>query len=422
MNRPDQRFETVSIIRYGNGKYKEHRVGGPSRITESATRREIIYAQNDSTHRTGAPAYYLINKASGVAVEEIWYQRGRKSDREDGPHTTLRDPATGGITEQRTGWHPDGKRTQGPWHIDPDYLAKPDKPQPSKQEVELHTRGLVATSREGFEMQTIHREVQHREGNLPSRTHTDGGGVRQEYRLNGVPARTDGGPNSVGTFPVWVPGSNRGVFGQSWQQGFQMKGHGYQEGPRRENGPSQILLRADGAIVEKWNEPQPAHAQMKWARTKIEQGGPLWVPPEQRYPDGPNGPSQILIHPDSGVRWYEARYNAAGQLDRDDGPAQVIRDQQTGKPLFVAHKKDGELHRQGGPALQIFEAKTGAPLMEKWASNGHPYEPTAEQRLQWEASQRAQTQRPGGVKAAAAAAAAKNATPKVKAADRGDER
>jgi hypothetical protein len=424
MHTPPEGFEIVSIVEYGNSKYFRHRVGAPSAIRESATRKEVVYGQFDHIHRTGGPAYFFIDKASGVVAEEEWYRRGSKASRRDAPHTTLRDRATGAIIEQRTGFTREGKRTTGPWHIDPDYLSIPDKPTRAKDETERHFQAIAAIAACGFLEQGVHARKQHRDGNLPAVIHRDGGGTRHDYYLDGIPARTDGGPTTEHSFPVREPGETNGVFRQLWEGPIEIPGQGVQFRHHREGGPYHIVLAANGVFTEQWGDPATAHQkmgqQMRWTQTQIEQGGPLWVPPAQRYPDGPNGPSQVLIHPDTGVRWYEARHNATGQLDRADGPAQVIRDQKTGKPLFVAHYKDGLPHNEHGPAVQVFDPKTGACTREEWARNGQPYEPTPEDKIRWAAAQREGATRENRIKAAAAAARAN--TPRAKATDRGDER
>jgi hypothetical protein len=141
-----------------------------------------------------------------------------------------------------------------------------------------------------------------------------------------------------------------------------------------------ITLNHDGTIEEKWfkngEEYIPhGHDVMKWARLKIAQGGPLWTEQENRRPDGPNGPTQVLIHPDTGVRFYEAHHDILGRLNRDDGPAQVIRDQQTGATLLLAHHQDDLPHRAGAAAVERFDGKTGEPTERLWMLEGKPANP-----------------------------------------------
>jgi hypothetical protein len=427
-------FHITKIQSRQNGYSITHKVGAPAYIVEGATIRHIAYRQKDKPHRTNGPCDLFIDKATGTVLYEKWAQMGRFY-REDGPFETLRDPsgqilaqswrgseygadlpgvpwiglrrhpATGAIEatwkhgHDNLSAHERMKHAallhspEGPWHRDPDYTTIPDKPKAPEWEREIHQKVAGAFDPKRMHFTFDNNELLHRNDNKPAVIQRFLGALTQWHYIDEEARRTDGGPTETFTQNVVALDTGLHTEIQKWTTGFDKR--------HRTEGPALITLVMNGPIHEAWYREGDKHTptpdeQAAWRQRKIEQGGPLWVPPEQRYPDGPNGPSQVLIHPDTGVRWYEARHNEAGHLDRADGPAQVFRNQKTGKILF-----------------------------EQWARNGQPYEPTAEQRLQWEASQRAQTQRPGGVKAAAAAAAAKAAEaagPKTKTADRGDER
>jgi hypothetical protein len=408
-----------------------HKVGAPAYIVEGETIRHIAYRQKNEPHRTNGPCDLFIDKATGTVLYEKWGKEGY-TYREGGPFETRRDPSgkilaqswrgtvqgdpvpgvpwvilrrhpeTGAVeatwkpvqdnlsAHERMRWAARLQSPEGPWHRDPDYTTILDKPKAPEWEFEQHEKVAGTFDPEAMSFSFDTSPKLHRDGNRPALIKRAVGSVQQSYYIDGQQKRTDGGPTHTLTPSVLAFGGGGKTEVQSWTGEF--------GGRHKEGGPALITLLMGGPIHEAWYRNDKEHTptpeeESAWQKRKVEQGGPLWVPPEQRWPDGPNGPSQVLIHPDTGVRWYEARHNEAGHLDRTDGPAQVFRNQKTGKILF-----------------------------EQWARNGQPYEPTPAERLRWEASQRPQTQRAGGVKAAALAAAEAAAKPKAKTADRGEDR
>ena len=355
--------EETRIVRFTQGAKGRHRVGAPAEIIESATHKRIAYAQNDKEHRANGPAEFLIYKPTGAVLSEQWRNKGDVPDRKDLPFATERN-REGEITKQ---FFYGRLATQGPWHIDPDYLAVPDKPRAADSERETHLRG-TAQIIDGRFWASTHGAILHRDGNLPAETYRASYLTMQGFFLDGQPGRTDGGPTTIHFGLAAVE--------QKWEVAFPINQYGLMETRlHREDGPAEITLEENGTISEKWyREGKPhtptGHERMKWARLKAEQGGPLWVPPEQRHPDGPNGPSQVLIHPDTGVRFYEATHDILGRLDRADGPAQIIRDQHTGQTLRESHHKQGSHHCKSGPSLTVFDRKTGATKERYWHREG----------------------------------------------------
>jgi hypothetical protein len=362
--------EETRIVRFTQSDKGLHKVGAPAEIVESATYKRITYAQNEKSHRAGGPAEFLIYKPTGAVLKEVWWNKGNIVDRKDLPFSTERNHA-GEITTQDFY----GRRAkQGPWHIDPDYLTIPDKPRAAEFETESHYRGS-ADIVDGRFITGRNDGLRHRDGNLPAEIIRSPGGTTQTFYLDNEQKRTDGGPTKISIGDRRASG--QALMVQEWNT--RLPGQ-WKDVPHREDGPAVITLNHDGTIEEKWfkngEEYTPhGHDVMKWARLKAEQGGPLWVPPEQRRPDGPNGATQVLIHPDTGVRFYEAHHNLLGQLDRADGPSQTIRNQQTGATLLLAHHKDGLHHREGGAAVEWFHIKTGRSIERLWMLEGKPANP-----------------------------------------------
>jgi hypothetical protein len=363
MDDATNRTEDTRIVRFTQGAKGRHRVGAPAEVIESATYKKIAYAQNDKEHRTNGPSEFLIYKPTGAVLAEQWRTKGQVLDRKDLPFATERN-REGEITKQ---FFYGRLATQGPWHTDPDYLSIPDKPRAAESETETHLRGTAQIIDGRFHAST-HGAVLHRDGNLPARTYRSSYLTRQEFLLDGKAGRTDGGPTTINF--------GRSSVEQQWEVAFPINEYGLKEARlHRDDGPAKISLKEDGTIQEEWYREgklytPTGHDLMKWARLKAEQGGPLWVPPEQRHPDGPNGPTQVLIHPDTGVRFYEATHDILGRLDRADGPAQIIRDQRTGQTLLEGYHKEGLSHREGGPSLTVFDPKTGAVAGRYWHLEG----------------------------------------------------
>jgi hypothetical protein len=359
--------EDATIIRYTQDSKGRHRVGGPAEIIESATFKKVIYQQNDKPHRAGGPAEYLLHKPTNTVIEELWWQKGKINRAGGLPFETKRNLA-GEITSQASDL---GYATQGPWHIDPDCTAIFDKPRAVGSETERHYRcTLDIVEGRFYDSQARYANKLHREGNLPAETDRSQLSITQGFFIDGQPGRTDGGPTFIRT------SATDPILEQKWEAPLSPNQYGRVEsGLHREDGPAKITLKGNGTIQEEWyREGAPytptAHDLMRWGRLKAEQGGPLWVPPEQRQPDGPNGPTQVLIHPDTGVRFYEATHDILGRLDRADGPAQVIRDQKTGQTIREGYHKEGLAHREGGPSLTVFDPKTGAVAGRYWHLEG----------------------------------------------------
>lgn len=369
MDDTTRRTEDTRIVRFTRERDILHKVGAPAEIIESATFKTVIYAQHDKEHRAGGPSYLLIDKATGTTLEERWLQKDRVERAGGLPFETKRN-RDGEIIEQSSD---NGIKRQGPWHIDPDYAAIPDKPRAVDFEMETHYRGTADIIDGRFHAGRAH--IKHRDGNLPSEIIRSLGATTQTFHLDNEEKRTDGGPTRIRIYDSRADG--RPLVEQEWNTrlaGSRM------DVPHREDGPASITLNRDGTIEEKWfkngEEYIPhGHDVMKWARLKIEQGGPLWTEPANRRPDGPTGPTQVLVHPDTGVRFYEAHHNILGQLDRADGPSQTIRDLQTGATLLLAHHQEGQHHRQSGAAVEQFHRKTGKPIEQLWKLEGKPANP-----------------------------------------------
>jgi hypothetical protein len=360
--------EDATIIRYTQDSKGRHKVGAPAEVIESATFKKVLYAQNDKPHRPNGPAEYLLHKPTNTVVEEVWWQKGKINRSSGLPFETNRNLA-GEITSQASDL---GYVTQGPWHIDPDCTAITDKPRAAVDyETECHYRCTVdIVGGRFYDSNARYAHKLHREGNLPAETERFPSSITQGFFIDGQPGRTDGGPTFIRT-------SERDpIVEQKWEAPLPLNQYGrIESGLHREDGPARIILGESGTIEEEWfREGKPytptGHDLMRWARLKAEQGGPLWVPPEQRHPDGPKGPSQVLIHPETGVRFYEAHNDILGRLDRADGPAQVIRDQKTGQTLREAYHKEGLIHREGGPSLTVFDPETGAVAGRYWHLEG----------------------------------------------------
>jgi hypothetical protein len=370
MDDTTNRTEDTRIVRFTKDRDTLHKVGAPAEIIEGATFKTVIYAQNDKEHRAGGPSYLFIDKATGTTLEDRWMQKDRVERAGGLPFHTKRN-RDGEIIEQSSD---NGVKRQGPWHIDPDYAAIPDKPRAVDYETETHYRG-TADIIDGRFHAGFRAYIKHRDGNLPSEIIRSPGGITQTFHLDNEEKRTDGGPTRIRINDSRAGG--RPLVEQEWNTrlpGTRM------DVPHREDGPASITLNHDGTIEEKWfkhGEPYNpnGHDLMKWASLKAEQGGPLWTEPGNRRPDGPTGPTQVLVHPDSGVRFYEAHHNILGRLDRADGPSQTIRDLQTGATLLLAHHKDGLHHRQEAAAVERFDRKTGKPNERLWMLEGKPANP-----------------------------------------------
>jgi hypothetical protein len=255
----------------------------------------------------------------------------------------------------------------------------------------------------------------------------------------------------------------------------------------REDGPAIIERNRCGDLTEQWFQNgavyQPtAHERMKWEARKHARGGPfhdetleslaggtptmgadreVWMTADRLHRENApaiiernpqtgrvlwlqwsergdkhrlDGPASQLFHPTTGV-CIEGTYHRRGKLYRLDGPADIRRDPQ-GNTTCEEWWRNGATFRQNGPSL-IHRDETDPQRVltnhdRSWFLNGRRLDKPTPKALQvWEemvaqqggpftesADQVPQTgPRPGGVKAAAAAAKVSAPKPKTRTGD-----
>lgn len=154
-----------------------------------------------------------------------------------------------------------------------------------------------------------------------------------------------------------------------------------------------------------------------------------WYDRNLRHRDG-DKPSELQW--DSDGAFIKAAYHTHDEPDRENGPA-IVQRLHTQEAILEEEEqwfRGGVIHRTGGPAfVQVlsvqddngdWQRKTDADYFV-WVRDGKPYEPSAHERMKWQATQNRQggplwkepeephepvATKPQGVKAAAAAAAA----------------
>jgi hypothetical protein len=67
---------------------------------------------------------------------------------------------------------------------------------------------------------------------------------------------------------------------------------------------------------------------------------------------------------------FECWADAAGQIDRPTGPAEIYRHGQHDQPTDEKWRRKGVLHRDGGPAWIQRDPDTGVSTLELWYSHG----------------------------------------------------
>lgn len=139
----------------------------------------------------------------------------------------------------------------------------------------------------------------------------------------------------------------------------------------REDGPAEIVIHQDGRREEIWHRNgsrrQPtAHERMKWEARKLAQGTPFH--PETLHALAGGDPSMGA----AGENWTKTTGGRRKKTayHRDDGPAILRRDPETGRTTLTGWYRDGRPDRgNGAPYEEVFHAN-GLRLKATYATDG----------------------------------------------------